>query len=49
MVVTPEGSHSVTLSGDAEGFAIDGDTVTYEGPIELDGVESDAVVSVTCP
>jgi len=46
---TPDGTYRVTLSGEAEGFAVDGDTVTYDGPLELDGVESDASVSVTCP
>lgn len=46
---TPDGTYRVTLSGEAEGFAVDGDTITYDGPLELDGVESEASVSVTCP
>jgi hypothetical protein len=49
-IITPDGNFSVTLSGEAEGFLIDGDTVTYEGPIETDGGEQvEASVSVTCP
>ena len=48
--VTPAGNFSVTLSGEADGFAIDGNTVTYVGPIGSDlGGEVDADVSVTCP
>jgi hypothetical protein len=40
----------VTLSGEAEGFDIDGGTVTYAGPIENGaGDEVEAAVSVTCP
>jgi hypothetical protein len=46
---TPDGTYRVTLSGEAEGFAVDGDTVTYDGPLEVDGVASEASVSVTCP
>jgi hypothetical protein len=49
-VVTPEGNFSVTLSGEAEGLVIDGNTVTYVGPIERDGGgEVEASVAVTCP
>jgi hypothetical protein len=48
-VITPDGEYTATLSGDAPGLTIDGRTVTYEGPIESDGGETEASVSVTCP
>jgi hypothetical protein len=48
--VTPAGNFSTTLSGEAEGLVIDGNTVTYVGPIGSDlGGEVDADVSATCP
>lgn len=49
-IITPDGDFTATLSGAAEGLTIDGDTVTYEGPIETDsGDEVAASVSITCP
>ena len=48
-IITPDGNFTATLSGEAEGLAIDGNTVTYDGPIEGDGGQVDASVSVTCP
>ncbi len=49
-VITPDGDYIVSLSGEAEGFVIDGNTVTYAGPIGTDrGGEVETNVAVTCP
>ena len=48
-VITPDGDFTVTLSGAAEGLTIDGNTVTYEGPIGTEGGDVPASVYVTCP
>lgn len=48
-IITPDGDFTATLSGAAEGLTIDGTTVTYDGPIQADGADVPASVSVTCP
>lgn len=48
-IITPDGDFTATLSGAAEGLTIDGNTVTYDGPIQADGADVPASVSVTCP
>lgn len=48
-VITPDGDFIVTLTGAAEGLTIDGDTVTYEGPIQAGGADVQASVSISCP
>ncbi len=49
-IITPDGQFIVTLVGAAEGLAIDGNTVTYDGLIESEaGDQVESSVSVTCP